>query len=77
MQWTDHGGTNQHFRVVDTDSGYVKLINRNSGKALDAWERSTADSARISQYTDTGEVVHAPTGRSNGGAELAGAERER
>ncbi|WP_229872622.1 RICIN domain-containing protein, partial [Promicromonospora soli] len=42
------------FRVVDTDGGYVKLINRSSGKALDLWGWSTADGARISQYTDSG-----------------------
>nr|WP_217281687.1 RICIN domain-containing protein [Kibdelosporangium persicum] len=37
--------------VVDTNASYV-LVNRNSGKALDVWERSTADGGRISQYTD-------------------------
>ena len=53
LQWPDNGGTNQQFRVVDTDSGHVKLVNRNSGKALDVWGWSTADGGRISQYTDT------------------------
>ncbi len=36
--------------VIDTNASYV-LINRNSGKALDVYERATADGARISQYT--------------------------
>lgn len=36
--------------VIDTSASYV-LINRNSGKALDVYERATADGARISQYT--------------------------
>ncbi|WP_281274350.1 RICIN domain-containing protein [Allorhizocola rhizosphaerae] len=29
----------------------ISLINRQSGLAMDVWERSTADGARISQYT--------------------------
>ncbi|MET1072338.1 MAG: RICIN domain-containing protein, partial [Umezawaea sp.] len=36
--------------TVDTGASYV-LVNRNSGKALDVYGRSTADGARISQYT--------------------------
>ncbi|MFI9818203.1 PQQ-dependent sugar dehydrogenase [Saccharothrix variisporea] len=36
--------------TVDTSAWYV-LVNRNSGKALDVYGRSTADGARISQYT--------------------------
>ncbi|WP_330275292.1 family 43 glycosylhydrolase [Lentzea sp. NBC_00516] len=35
--------------VVDTSASYA-LVNRNSGKALDVYELSTADGARISQY---------------------------
>ncbi|MEU0546585.1 endo-1,4-beta-xylanase [Micromonospora sp. NPDC005979] len=35
---------------VDTTAWYV-LINRNSGKALDVYERSTTDGARIDQWT--------------------------
>ncbi|WP_447001961.1 PQQ-dependent sugar dehydrogenase [Saccharothrix isguenensis] len=36
--------------VVDTSASYV-LVNRNSGKALDVYNRATDDGARISQYT--------------------------
>ncbi|MEU4745751.1 PQQ-dependent sugar dehydrogenase, partial [Actinosynnema sp. NPDC023658] len=36
--------------TVDTNASYV-LVNRNSGKALDVYGRSTAEGARISQYT--------------------------
>ncbi|WP_433534181.1 endo-1,4-beta-xylanase [Micromonospora sp. CA-249363] len=35
---------------VDTTAWYV-LINRNSGKALDVYERATTDGARIDQWT--------------------------
>ncbi|GHH43298.1 family 43 glycosylhydrolase [Lentzea cavernae] len=35
--------------VVDTSASYA-LVNRNSGKALDVYDLSTADGARISQY---------------------------
>ncbi|HEX6685919.1 MAG TPA: RICIN domain-containing protein, partial [Candidatus Limnocylindrales bacterium] len=44
--------TRQHFGVSDSDSGYVRLVNRHSRKALDVWEWSTANGARISQFTD-------------------------
>ena len=36
--------------TVDTNAWYV-LVNRNSGKALDVYERSTADGARVTQWT--------------------------
>ncbi|MDX3660026.1 family 43 glycosylhydrolase [Streptomyces sp. ID05-26A] len=36
--------------TVDTTATYV-LVNRNSGKALDVYERATGDGARISQFT--------------------------
>jgi hypothetical protein len=32
----------------------VSIINRQSGLAMDVWERSSADGARISQYTYNG-----------------------
>lgn len=46
------GNTRQHFRLADSDSGYVRFISRHSNKALDVWEWSTADGAMISQYAD-------------------------
>lgn len=36
--------------TVDTNAWYV-LVNRNSGKALDVSDASTADGARVSQWT--------------------------
>ena len=38
------GGLNPH--------AYYKLVNRNSGKVLDVFERSTADGAAIVQWSD-------------------------
>ena len=53
-QQTASSDTRQHFGVSDSPDGYVRLVNRHSRKALDVWEWSTADGARISQYTDHG-----------------------
>ncbi|WP_020647087.1 RICIN domain-containing protein [Amycolatopsis balhimycina] len=44
----------QQWRVVDQGDGSVSLVNRLSGLALDVWGVSTADGARISQWTFTG-----------------------
>jgi hypothetical protein len=41
--------------TVNTSAWYV-LVNRNSGKAMDVWERSTADGGQIRQYTRTDAV---------------------
>jgi hypothetical protein len=41
---TDHGG------------GVVSIINRQSGLAMDVWGDSSADGARISQYTPSGSA---------------------
>ncbi|WDZ83540.1 RICIN domain-containing protein [Micromonospora cathayae] len=46
------GNTRQHFRLADSDSGYVRFVNRHSNKALDVWAWSTADGGMISQYAD-------------------------
>nr|WP_197043648.1 endo-1,4-beta-xylanase [Saccharothrix sp. NRRL B-16314] len=53
QQWTDHGGTNQQFRAVES-GGYHKLVNRNSNKAVEVQGSSTADGANVVQYGDTG-----------------------
>ncbi len=50
-QQTDTGATSQQWQVVDQGAGVVSLVNRQSGLALDVWEASSADGARISQYT--------------------------
>ncbi|MFG1837294.1 glycoside hydrolase N-terminal domain-containing protein [Micromonospora sp. NPDC049175] len=41
----------QQWRVDDQGGGVVRLINRQSGLAMDVWQASTADGARISQWT--------------------------
>jgi endo-1,4-beta-xylanase len=46
-QPTSTGGSNG---TIDTSAWYV-LLNRNSGKALDVYNLSTADGARITQWT--------------------------
>jgi hypothetical protein len=44
----------QQWRIVD-HGGAISLINRASGLAMDVWEWSTADGARISQWNYTGD----------------------
>ncbi|MEV4056179.1 RICIN domain-containing protein [Amycolatopsis sp. NPDC049688] len=53
-QQADTNSTAEQWRVVDQGSGAVSLVNRLSGLALDVWGVSTADGARISQWTFTG-----------------------
>lgn len=53
-QQADANTTAEQWRVVDQGGGAVSLVNRMSGLALDVWGVSTADGARISQWTFTG-----------------------
>jgi alpha-L-fucosidase 2 len=50
-QQPDTNATNQQWRVEDQGSGVARLVNRQSGLAMDVWQASTADGARISQWT--------------------------
>jgi len=50
-QQSDTNATNQQWRVEDQGGGVVRLVNRQSGLAMDVWQASTADGARISQWT--------------------------
>jgi alpha-L-fucosidase 2 len=50
-QQPDTGATSQQWRVVDQGGGVVSLVNRQSGLAMDVWSASTADGARVSQWT--------------------------
>jgi GH43 family beta-xylosidase len=52
QQWTDLNGVNQQFQLADSDGGHVRLVNRNSGKALDVAGASTADGAKVNQWAD-------------------------
>jgi hypothetical protein len=53
-QQPDSGATSQQWRVADLGGGVVGLVNRLSGLSMDVWGASTADGARISQWTATG-----------------------
>ncbi|GAA0932430.1 glycosyl hydrolase family 95 catalytic domain-containing protein [Virgisporangium aurantiacum] len=53
-QQTDINATGQQWRVEDQGGGVVILVNRQSGLAMDVWQASTADGARVSQWTRTG-----------------------
>jgi hypothetical protein len=53
-QQPDSNATSQQWRVVDQGGGVVSLVNRQSNLAMDVWDVSTADGARISQWTYTG-----------------------
>ncbi|WP_100443970.1 RICIN domain-containing protein [Glycomyces xiaoerkulensis] len=54
-QQPESDAASQQWRIVE-HGGAVSLINRASGLAMDVWEYSTADGARISQYTYTGDA---------------------
>ncbi|MEV0215444.1 RICIN domain-containing protein [Micromonospora sp. NPDC050695] len=54
VQWSDGNGTNQQFRLAESAGGYLRVINRNSGKAVEVQGASTADGGNIVQYTDWG-----------------------
>ncbi|WP_411711414.1 RICIN domain-containing protein [Lentzea atacamensis] len=53
-QQADTGATSQQWRVTDHGGGVISLVNRQSGHALDVWQASSADGARISQWTPSG-----------------------
>ena len=55
-QQRDAGTPNQLWRLVDHGGGVVSLVNQQSGLAMDVWSASTADGARISQWTVTGST---------------------
>lgn len=52
-QQPDTNAPGQQWRIVDHGSGVISLVNRQSGLALDVWEASNADGARISQWAAT------------------------
>jgi poly(3-hydroxybutyrate) depolymerase len=53
-QQPDTNAASQQWRVTDQGGGAVSLVNQQSGLAMDVWNVSTADGARISQWTPTG-----------------------
>ena len=54
VQYTDYNQNNQQFRLQDTSNGFVSLISRHSGKAVEVQGASTADGANIVQYSNWG-----------------------
>ncbi|HLL66892.1 MAG TPA: RICIN domain-containing protein [Micromonosporaceae bacterium] len=54
VQTTDTGAANQRFQVVDLGTGYSKLVNPATGKALDVFARSLLDGGVVSVWTDNG-----------------------
>ncbi|NUT46445.1 MAG: mucin-2 [Saccharothrix sp.] len=54
VQQPDSGAAAQQWRVVDHGGDVISLVNRESGLAMDVWEFSTADGARVSLYTYSG-----------------------
>ncbi|MDX8056711.1 RICIN domain-containing protein, partial [Lentzea sp. BCCO 10_0798] len=56
VQQADSAATSQQWRVVDHGNDVISLVNRQSGLAMDVWERSSADGARIALWTYTGNT---------------------
>jgi alpha-L-fucosidase 2 len=50
-QQPDANASSQQWRVTDQGGGVISMVNRQSGLAMDVWNASTADGARISQWT--------------------------
>jgi endo-1,4-beta-xylanase len=48
-QQPDTSAASQQWQVIDHGGDTVSLVNRQSGLAMDVWEASTYDGARISQ----------------------------
>ena len=55
--WTDHGGANQLWQIIDTGGGTVKLINVHSGKALDVDGMGTANGTNVQIWEDLNNAV--------------------
>lgn len=55
-QQPDTGATSQQWQVTDHGGGVISLVNRQSGLAVDVWEASAADGARLSQWSPTGST---------------------
>jgi glucosylceramidase len=55
--WSYVGGTNQQWQPVALGGGLYRFVARNSGKCLDVRDVSTANGARLQQWTCTGGVA--------------------
>ncbi len=54
QQYACNGTGAQSFQVIDEGSGWFKLLNTNSGLAVDVIGASVANGTHIQQYTDNG-----------------------
>jgi hypothetical protein len=54
IQWTDNGGLNQRWQLIDAGGGYYNIKNTNSGLILDISGGSTVDGTQGVQRTDNG-----------------------
>ena len=54
IQYPTHGGDNQLWTLEPSSGGYVRLVARHSGKALDVAGASLDDGALVIQYTAHG-----------------------
>ena len=52
QQWTDNGGANQHWYVLDAGNSTCKIQSVGSGKVLDVEGGSVQDGARVLQWDD-------------------------
>lgn len=51
LDWT--GGDHQKWYIIDCGNGYIKLINKFSGLAIDISENGTANGTKVQQWKDT------------------------
>ncbi len=54
VQQPESAATGQQWRVADHGGDVISLVHRDSGLAMDVWERSTVDGARIALWTVNG-----------------------
>lgn len=74
IQWTCHGGANQHWRLEPAGGGGFRIISRASGQALDVSGGSVDDNAPTIQWLVHGgdNQVWTPQPASNGYVYLIG-----
>ena len=53
--WDDLGGANQHWAIIALDSGYCKIVNKNSGKVLEVPEKAEGPILKVVQRSYTGD----------------------
>ena len=56
IQWTNHSGTNQQWKLTQTASGVYTLTNVNSGLCLDVLNHSTSQGTQLDQWTCNGSA---------------------